>query len=111
MKNNIVATDNRLKRSPSSVEKSGNPEVFDEKEKTRSLNPANKRLKPPVIDMNAKLTSPDHLSNDELFKQKIIETGRDLDSVLKLLHDLLDDDPTTAPETQKIITFLPNIKN
>jgi len=48
--------------------------------------------------------------HDELFKQKIIESGRDLDSVLKLLHDLLDEDPKTAPETQKIITFLPNIK-
>ena len=32
MKNNIVATDNRLKRSPSSVEKSGNPGVVDENE-------------------------------------------------------------------------------
>lgn len=32
MKNNIVATDNRLKRSPSSVEKSGNPGIVDENE-------------------------------------------------------------------------------
>ena len=49
--------------------------------------------------------------HDELLKQKIIENGRNLDSVLKLCHDLLDDDPTTAPEKQKIFTFLPNIKN
>ncbi len=44
--------------------------------------------------------------DDELFKQKIIESGRNLDAVLKLLNGLLDDDPNTAPEERKIITFI-----
>lgn len=92
MKNNIVATDNRLKRSPNSVEKSGNPGVVDEKEKTRSLNPVNKRLKPPVIDMNSKLTLPDQLSNDELFKQigeVVVSINQDLKAFDTLAHSWL----------------------
>jgi hypothetical protein len=40
---------------------------------------------------------------DELFKQKIIDAGRNMDAVLKLMNDLLDDDPTTAPEEEKIL--------
>ncbi len=44
--------------------------------------------------------------HDQLFRAKIIEVGRDLDGVLQLLNDLLDDDPNTAPEDEKIITFL-----
>lgn len=92
MKNNIVATDNKLKRSPSSVEKSGNPGVADEKEKTRSLNPANKRLKPSVMDLNAKLTLPDHLSNDNLFKQigeVVVSINHDLKAFDTLAHSWL----------------------
>ena len=45
--------------------------------------------------------------DDALFKEKIIETGRNLDAVMKLLNGLLDDDPSTAPEERKIITFIP----
>ena len=92
MKNNIVATDNRLKRSPSSVEKSGNPGVADEKEKTRSLNLANKRLKPPVIDTNAKLTLNGQLSNDKLFKQigeVVVSINYDLKTFDTLAHSWL----------------------
>ena len=32
---------------------------------------------------------------DELLKKKIIENGRDLDSILMVIKGLLDDDPTT----------------
>ena len=47
---------------------------------------------------------------DELFKQKIIEYGRDLDAVMKLLNGLLDDDPNTAPEERKIFKFISGSK-
>lgn len=43
--------------------------------------------------------------DDELFRAKIIEYGRNLDAVMILLNGLLDDDPTTAPEERKIFTF------
>ena len=92
MKNNIVATDNRLRRSPSSVEKSGNPGVVDEKEKTRSLNPVNKGLKPSVIDMNAKLTFPNKLSNDKLFQrigEIVVSINQDLKVFDTLAHSWL----------------------
>ena len=95
MKNNIVATDNRLnklRRSPSLVEKSGNPGVVDEKEKPRSLNPVHKRLKPLVIDINSKLTLPDHFSNDELFKQigkVVVSINKDLKAFDTLAHSWL----------------------
>ncbi len=48
--------------------------------------------------------------DDELFKQKIIENGRDLDAVLTLLNGLLDDDPNTAPEERKIFKFVSTSK-
>ena len=92
MKNNIVATDNRLKRSPSSVEKSGNPGVVDEKEKTRSLDLFNNIIKPPVMDLNARLTLPDHLSNDNLFKQigeVVVSINYDLKTFDTLAHSWL----------------------
>ena len=92
MKNNIVATDNKLKRSPSSVEKSGNPGVVDKEEKARSLNPANKRLKPSVIDLNAKLTLLDHLSNDKLFQrigEVVVSINHDLRAFDTLAHSWL----------------------
>ena len=84
-----MATDNRLKRSPSSIEKSSNPGVVDEKEKTRSLDSFNKIIKPPVIDLNAKLTLLDQLSNDELFKQigeVVISINYDLRTFDTLAH-------------------------
>ena len=43
--------------------------------------------------------------DDILFKEKIIEYGRDLDAVMTLLNGLLDDDPTTAPEERNIFKF------
>lgn len=45
--------------------------------------------------------------NDELFRQKIIETGRDLDAVLKLINHIIDDDPNTEPGMDDIIKFIP----
>jgi hypothetical protein len=36
--------------------------------------------------------------SDDSLKKKIIENGRDLDSIMLLLRDLLDNDPDTAPE-------------
>lgn len=95
MKNNIVATDNRLnklKRSPSSIEKSGNPGVVDKKEKTRSLDSFNRIIKPPVIDMNARLALSDHLSNDKLFKQIgeiVVSINHDLRAFDTLAHSWL----------------------
>ena len=92
MKNNIVATNNRLnnlKRSPSSIEKSGNPGVVNKKEKTRSLDSSNRIIKPPVIDMNASLTLLDQISNDELFKrigEVIVSINDDLKAFDTLAH-------------------------
>ena len=55
-----------------------------------------------------KVESIEGIEIDDLaFKNKIIDTGRNLDAVLGLLNGLLDDDPTTAPEEgEKIIKFL-----
>ncbi len=46
--------------------------------------------------------------DDEAFKRKIIEYGRDFFAIGRLLEELMDDDPTTAPEEdgKKIIQFL-----
>ncbi len=46
--------------------------------------------------------------DDEAFKLKIIEYGRDFFAIGRLLEELMDDDPTTAPEEdgKKIIQFL-----
>lgn len=46
--------------------------------------------------------------NDEAFKRKIIEYGRDIFAVATLLQELMDDDPNTAPEEDgvKIFQFL-----
>ena len=40
---------------------------------------------------------------DELLKKKIIENGRDLDSILMVIKGLLDDDPTTVVEDGETI--------
>jgi hypothetical protein len=40
---------------------------------------------------------------DELLKKKIIENGRDLDSILMVIKGLLDDDPTTMVEDGETI--------
>lgn len=45
--------------------------------------------------------------NDELFMQRIIETGRGLDAVMKLINHLIDDDPDTEPGMEEIIKFIP----
>lgn len=45
--------------------------------------------------------------NDELIKQKIIETGRDIDAVMKLINNIIDDDPNTEPGMENIIKFVP----
>ena len=40
---------------------------------------------------------------DGLLKQKIIENGRDIDSIMMIIKGLLDDDPTTVVEDGEAI--------
>jgi len=45
--------------------------------------------------------------NDNLARKLIIDAGRGTDAVMKLIKNILDDDPLTGPQdTEKIITFL-----
>ena len=45
--------------------------------------------------------------NDKLLKKMIIEAGRGTDAVMKLVRNLMDDDPLTGPQVgEKVFTFL-----
>ena len=45
--------------------------------------------------------------NDELSKRMIIDAGRDINAVMKLVKDVLDDDPTTGSVTREhVFTIL-----
>jgi len=44
--------------------------------------------------------------NDELCKKKIIKLGRNIDSVMELVREVLEEEPNSKPPEERIITFL-----